>query len=130
MGYNILIVDDSSIVRKVLKKAIGLTEMEVNAYLEAANGKEGLETLRSNWVDVIFLDINMPIMNGMEFMKNLRADPAISDTPVIVVSTEGSQERIKELEEAGIKAFLRKPATPEGIVETIEKVLGAAKHGE
>jgi two-component system chemotaxis response regulator CheY len=60
----------------------------------------------------------------MEFMKKLREDQAYKDTPVVVVSTEGSQERIEELQKAGIKSFLRKPVTPEHLVETIQTVLG------
>lgn len=128
MGYNILIVDDSSVVRKVLKKTFGMTSIEVGEFFEAENGKVGLEVLLSKWVDVIFLDINMPIMNGMEFMQNLRKDPTFGSTPVIVVSTEGSKDRIQELMDSGIKAFLRKPVTPEDLVKTIEKVLGEVKH--
>lgn len=128
MAYNVLIVDDSSVVRKVLIKTFGLTKVKVNSFLEAANGREGLEFLRSNWVDVIFLDINMPVMNGMEFMQQLKAEPAMRDTPVIVVSTEGSKERIDELQRLGIHAFLRKPVTPEALAETINQVLGGGKN--
>jgi two-component system chemotaxis response regulator CheY len=124
MAYNVLIVDDSAIVRKVLIKTFGLSGIEVNNFIQAGNGKEGLDALKANWVDVIFLDINMPVMNGMEFMKKLREDQAYKDTPVVVVSTEGSQERIEELQKAGIKSFLRKPVTPEHLVETIQTVLG------
>ena len=124
MAYNVLIIDDSAIVRKVLIKTFGLSGIEVSNFIQAGNGKEGLQALQSNWVDVIFLDINMPVMNGMEFMRTMRQDPAFKDTPVIVVSTEGSQERIEELNNAGIKCFLRKPVTPEGLVETIQSLLG------
>ncbi|MBX7136911.1 MAG: response regulator [Oligoflexia bacterium] len=128
MGYNVLIVDDSSVVRKVLIKTFGMTDIEVNTFHQASNGKEALELLKSNWVDLVFLDINMPVMNGMEFMKQLKSDPQIADTPVVVVSTEGSKERIDELYASGIKAFLRKPTTPESLVDTIVKVLGEIKH--
>lgn len=127
MAYNILLIDDSALVRKVLIKTFQMTEIKVNSFLEAANGKEGLEVLKTNWVDLIFLDINMPVMNGMEFMKNLRATPALANTPVIVVSTEGSKERIEELEKEGIKAFLRKPTTPEDLIKTIVNVMGEIK---
>lgn len=128
MGYNVLIVDDSSIVRKVLMKAFGMSTIKVNSFFEAENGKVGLELLKTNWIDIIFLDINMPVMNGMEFMKALASDPAYRETPVIVVSTEGSRERKEELLQAGVKAYLRKPATPEALVETVTRVLGEAGH--
>jgi two-component system chemotaxis response regulator CheY len=125
MAYNVLIVDDSSVIRKTLIKAFGLTDIAVNHFYEAGNGKEGLEVLAQHWIDVIFLDINMPVMNGMEFMHCLRDNQAYKDTPIIVVSTEGSEERRSQLMQAGVKAYLRKPVTPEDLVQTILTVLGA-----
>ncbi len=110
------------------KKTFGMTQIPVDNFFEAENGKVGLEVLSKNWVDVIFLDINMPVMNGMEFMKCLKADEKLRNTPVIVVSTEGSKERKDELLNAGIRAYLRKPVTPEHLVETITEVLGAGKN--
>ena len=129
MAYNVLIVDDSSIVRKVLRKTFGMTDIPVGEFFEASNGAIGLEVLHSNWVDIIFLDINMPIMNGMEFMQSLRADQKLRETPVIVVSTEGSNERKQELLEAGVRAYLRKPVTAENLVRTIQEVMGGLKNG-
>ena len=129
MAYNVLIVDDSSIVRKVLIKTFGMTEIPIGNFFQAENGKVALDILRDNWIDVIFLDINMPVMNGMEFMKNLVEDESLKTTPVIVVSTEGSKERKEQLMESGVKAYLRKPTTPEDLVGTITSVLGESKHG-
>lgn len=128
MAYNLLLVDDSSIVRKVLIRTFGMTDIKVNNFFEAANGKVGLETLRKEWIDLVILDINMPVMNGMEFMEALRADPDLKDTPVVVISTEGSEDRRKRLEELGIRAYLRKPATPEDLVATLTTVLGGISH--
>lgn len=125
MAYNVLIVDDSRIVRRVLIKTFGMTDIPIGSFYEANNGKEGLEVLEKEWVDVIFLDINMPVMNGMEFMAALATREELRETPVIVFSTEGSDERIAELRAAGIKAYLRKPASPENLVETITSVLEA-----
>lgn len=128
MAYNVLIVDDSSIVRKVLMKTFEMTDIPVNSFHQAENGKLALDLLTKNWIDVIFLDINMPVMNGMEFMENLRREEKFKDTPVIVVSTEGSKERKEELMKAGVRAYLRKPVTPESLVETINTVLGVGKN--
>lgn len=127
MAYTFLIVDDSSIVRKVIIKAMRMTDIPFNQVLEAADGIEALETLRSNWVDLVFLDINMPRMNGVEFMEQLRADPALKDTPVIVISTEGSQERIDKLNSMAVKAYLRKPVTPEQLTATVQNYLGGSE---
>ncbi len=124
MAYNLLIVDDSSIVRKTIKKTLGMTGIEVSNLLEAENGSQALALLKDNWVDLVFLDINMPIMNGMEFMEKLRTDENLKETAVIVVSTEGSKERIDRLNELGVKAYLRKPVTPEGLVDAVSKSLG------
>ncbi len=123
MAYNILIVDDSSVVRKVLIKTFGMTSIDVNQFHQAENGKAALEIINSNWIDVIFLDINMPVMNGMEFMTHLNADQTNKDIPVIIVSTEGSKERKEELALKGVKAYLRKPVSPEELARTIEQVI-------
>lgn len=127
MAYTILVVDDSNIVRKVFLKTLGLTSVEVNKVIEAENGKRGLDLMKDEWVDIVFLDINMPVMNGVEFLERLRQDPVHKDTPVVIVSTEGSQERIKHLEALGIKAYLRKPVTPESLADTIQNVLADIK---
>lgn len=129
MAYNILIVDDSSIIRKVLIKTFGMTEIPVENFYQAENGKVGLDLLKEHWIDVVFLDINMPVMNGIEFMEHLRKDEKLKDTPVIVVSTEGSKERKDLFINSGVKAYLRKPVTPEDLVETIVSVLGSENHG-
>ncbi|HQH26820.1 MAG TPA: response regulator [Oligoflexia bacterium] len=124
MGYKILIVDDSNIVRKVLMKSLRLAGLDVERILEAENGQSALDLLLNEQVDLIFLDINMPVMNGMEFMERLRKDPGNVATPVIVISTEGSRERKDTLFEREIRAYLRKPVTPEILNETVLHVLG------
>lgn len=126
MSINVLIVDDSSIVRKVIERTLGMTGLDLNPPLTAEHGAQALEVLRSNWVDLIFLDVNMPVMDGMEFMEHLRADEAFQDIPVIIVSTEGSHERRAKLEEHRIHAYLRKPVTPEAIVNAVNSALGGA----
>ena len=129
MAYNVLIVDDSAIVRKVLMKTFSITDIPVNQFYQAENGQVGLDILKDNWIDVIFLDINMPVMNGMEFISKLRAEPSTVDIPVIVVSTEGSTERKAELAAHNIKAYLRKPVTPEILVDAITKTFGERNCG-
>lgn len=124
MAFNILAIDDSSIVRKVLKKTLGMTSIDVGEFIEAENGLVALEKLKNSWIDIIFLDINMPKMNGVEFMQALQNDEQHKNLPVVVVSTEGSKERINELTNLGVTEYLRKPVTPEGIVEVVERLLG------
>ena len=128
MSLNILIIDDSSVVRKVFKRVLDMTELPVGQIVEAENGRVGLEKLRSEWIDLVFLDINMPIMNGMEFMEELLKDDNLKNTPVVIVSTEGSRERMDKLQIAGVKAYLRKPVTPEVLASTVTKLLGELSH--
>ena len=128
MGYRILIVDDSAIIRSVLKKVLKVAGIEVSELLEAGNGKEAIEKLQASWVDLVFLDINMPVMNGVEFLKHVRADSVLKTIPVIVVSTEGSQIRLQELADLGVSAQLRKPVAPETLAETVKKVIGEYRH--
>lgn len=129
MAYNILIVDDSSVVRKMLIRTFSMTELSVGKFIEAANGQEGLKALNENWVDLVLLDINMPVMNGIEFMHQIRAQKETEQTRVVVVSTEGSNDRISELKNLGVEEYLRKPVTPEALVETLQRVLGNIKNG-
>lgn len=127
MAYKFMIIDDSSIVRKVITRTIGMAGVSVSEIMEATNGQEALEKLKDNWVDLIFLDINMPVMNGIEFMEQLQADEMLNGMPVVVVSTEGSKERIERLNQLGIKAYLRKPTTPEEMSNVIHKLLDGAR---
>lgn len=124
MAYNILLVDDSKIVRSVIAKTLTMTEIPVNKLFEAANGKEALEVLNDQWIDLVFADINMPEMNGIEMVQRMHDDGLLKTVPVIIVSTEGSKTRIEELRSKGISGYIRKPFTPEGVKELVEKIMG------
>jgi two-component system, chemotaxis family, chemotaxis protein CheY len=123
MAFSILIVDDSNMMRKSLRKTLDMSGLTLGEILEAADGSQALDTVRERWVDLVFLDINMPIMDGIEFLKNVRADAMLKDLAVVVISTEGSEERVQELKELGVKAYLRKPVRPEQVAETVKLLL-------
>ena len=123
MAYNFLIVDDSAFVRTVFKKTLSLANLEVAAVFEAGNGAEALELLGRQQVDLIFLDVNMPVMDGLEFMDRLRSQQQFVHIPVIVLSTEGSRERKALLADKDVVACLRKPFTAEQVREAIEAAL-------
>lgn len=120
MALDILIIDDSSVMRKVLRKALALTTLEISTINEAKNGREALDKISLQKPSIIFLDINMPVMYGIEFMY--AAQTANLGIPVIVISTEGSDDRKKELEDLGIKAYLRKPISPEMLADCISEL--------
>lgn len=124
MAYTILVVDDSSIIRSVLERTIAMTKLPVDSILMAQHGKEALALLREKWVDIVFTDINMPEMNGIELFDAMTADPALKEIPVVIISTEGSTQRIAELRKKGVRGYLRKPFTPENIRDMILETLG------
>lgn len=124
MAYNILIVDDSQTMRSILAKNLQMTGLDLGEIHLAVNGRDALEKLRANWIDLIITDLNMPEMSGLELVKELANDQELSSTPVIVISTEGSEERVALLRQQGISDYIRKPFTPESVSEAIVKILG------
>ena len=129
MALNILVVDDSAVMRKMIIKTMGMCGIPIGEIKQAANGKEGLEELGKSWVDIVILDINMPVMNGEEMIDEMQQDSEIKDIPVVVISTEGSSTRIDRLKEKGAM-FIQKPFTPEIIRDTIYEVTGVGEGDE
>ncbi len=129
MSYTILVADDSTIVRTMVKKAIAMAGLEVSKVYEAANGKEALEVLGREWIDVVFADINMPEMTGVELVRSMKADPALAATPVVVVSSEQTQARIEEMKRWGAKAYVKKPFRPEQFRAVVDELLGPSGEG-
>jgi two-component system, chemotaxis family, chemotaxis protein CheY len=124
MAYNILIVDDSKSMRKVILKTLALSGFPVGKSLEASNGIEALEILKNEWVDLVLSDIHMPGMDGFELLRSLRQNECFDDLPIVFVTTEGNEERLQTLMELGAKAYLRKPFRPEEMRSVLCKVLG------
>ena len=123
MAYDILIVDDSRIMRKILKKSFTLSGFEVGSCLEAGNGREALDILNSCMVDLILADLNMPVMNGMDMIKALRKDEKRREIPVVLVTTQGSQPYLDEAYALGVKAYIQKPFSPELLRDTCSRVV-------
>ena len=123
MPLNVLIVDDSSVMRAMIIKTIRMSGLDLGEVYQAGNGQEGLDAARGNWVDLGVADINMPVMNGEEMIDRMKADPELTDLPTIVISTEGSVTRIERLESKGVK-FIHKPFTPEIIRDSIQALTG------
>ncbi|HOY62307.1 MAG TPA: response regulator [bacterium] len=124
MSFNIMIVDDSTIIRTMIKRTITLAGIPTGIIVEAQNGAEALVSLGENWIDLIFTDINMPVMDGVEMLERISREERISDTPVIVVSTEGSETKIDRLTRMdNVKAFIRKPFAPENLRDAVEAAL-------
>ena len=123
MGYNILLVDDSNVVKAVLMKILAGSSLPINQVFDAANGVEALKILGVNTMDLVITDINMPLMDGFELVERMRLDMMLKNIPVIIISTEGSLTSISNLQEMGIKGYVRKPFVAEEILSILAEVL-------
>jgi len=130
MAYNVLVVDDSRAMRSVIKKTILASGVDVNEFYEASDGLEALATLKKDRIDIILTDFNMPHMDGMELLQELKKDDQLKTIPVIVTSVEGSRKRVDAFKAQGIVAYIKKPFTPEEARDKINHVLGVKSHGE
>jgi len=126
MAFNILIVDDSSTMRGMVKKVLGMTQLPMGELWEASNGKEGLEKMRANWVDLVLADLNMPDMTGQEMIDEMKKDPLLTTLPVVVVSSEGDKAVLDHLTQKGVKEIVQKPFEASLLRQVIERALGAS----
>jgi two-component system chemotaxis response regulator CheY len=118
MSFSILVVDDSAVMRSIIIRTLRLSGLPLREVYQAANGAEGLEKLSQNWVDLVFIDLNMPIMDGEEMIERIKSNPDTADLEIVVVSTEGSDTRIEQLRQKGIE-FIHKPFVPEEFREKV-----------
>ncbi len=121
----VLIVDDSSVMRKIVERALRQAGLEPMVVLEAASGVEGLDALRGGAVQLILSDINMPSMDGLEFLRQLRAQKLADGVPVVMITTESSEEHVRQAIEAGAQGYIRKPFTAEQVKERVLPLLAA-----
>jgi two-component system chemotaxis response regulator CheY len=114
-----LIVDDSSVMRKIVERALRQAGLDALVVHEAGSGAEGLEVLKSKTVDLILSDINMPTMDGLEFLRQIRALNLAEGVPVVMITTESSEEHVKQAIQAGAQGYIRKPFTAEQVKERV-----------
>lgn len=116
---DVLVVDDSDLIRAMILKTLRMAEVPLGATYEAGNGREALEILRSNWVDLVLADINMPVMDGLEMVRHMRESDELRGVPVIIVSAASTAGRLEHPEQMGVTAFVRKPFTPEALRDVV-----------
>jgi len=121
-----LIVDDSSVMRKIVERALRQAGLDLKEVHEAGSGVEGLEVLRARSVDLILSDINMPSMDGLEFLRQIRAQNLAAGVPVVMITTESSEEHVKQAIQAGAHGYIRKPFTPDQVKERVLPLVKAA----
>lgn len=118
-----LIVDDSSVMRKIVERSLRQAGVELAQVFEAANGAEALAAVQANKVDLILCDINMPVMDGLEFVKQLPGIEQAKGVPVVMITTEGSEGHVMQALSAGASGYIRKPFTAEQVKEHVLPLL-------
>jgi two-component system, chemotaxis family, chemotaxis protein CheY len=118
-----LIVDDSSVMRKIVERSLRQAGLSIAQVFEAGNGAEALSTVQNNKVDLILCDINMPVMDGLEFVKQLAGVENAKGVPVVMITTEGSEGHVVQALSAGARGYLRKPFTADQVKEHVIPVL-------
>ncbi len=124
MALDVLIVDDSAAIRKILRRVLTQAEIPLNQVYEAGDGNEALQTLNSQPVSLVLSDINMPNMDGLQLLSAIRASDAWKSIPVLMITTEGSQAKVMDAVQLGATGYVRKPFTAEQIKEKIAAIVG------
>jgi two-component system chemotaxis response regulator CheY len=118
----ILIVDDSAMMRAMIKRVIKLADVPVDDILEATNGAEGLELLKQHDVHLLLTDINMPVMNGADMLREISLNDRWRNLNRVIISTDGSTVRREEAEELDVRCYLEKPFSPEVLRDVLNEL--------
>ena len=122
-----LIIDDSSVMRKIVERCLRQAGLELSEVKEAGNGEEGLAVLAKSAVDLILCDINMPVMDGLEFVRRLKDVENSKGVPVVMITTEGGEAYVVQALAAGARGYIRKPFTPDQVKEHVLPLVEGAK---
>jgi two-component system chemotaxis response regulator CheY len=125
MPFNILIVDDSPAMRAFVGRVLDASGFPVGERLEAGDGEEALRLLAGQWIDVVLTDLNMPRMDGEELVRRVSLDDYMRGIPIVVISTDRTEGRVRRMMELGAKGYVKKPFLPEVLRQELERVLGA-----
>ncbi len=126
MNGKVLIVDDSVILRRMIRKAVAHLDIDDDQVCEAGNGVEALALVDANEIRLVLLDLNMPVMDGEEFLRVLRQERKRDDVPVILVTTERNAGRLMRIGRLGVSGSLNKPFAPEDLVQLMDEELSEA----
>jgi len=123
MPLDVLVVDDSAAIRKILQRVLVQTELPLGTILEAGDGLEAIERLKTNNIGLVLSDINMPNMDGIELLTKMRQNPKWKSIPVLMITTEGSQQKVLEAVDLGASGYVRKPFTADQIKEKLSGII-------
>jgi len=118
-----LIIDDSSVMRKIVERSLRQAGLDLSEVREAGNGAEALGALSETGVDLILCDINMPVMDGIEFLRQLQGVENAKGVPVVMITTEGSESHVVQALSIGARGYIRKPFTPDQVKEHVIPLL-------
>jgi two-component system, chemotaxis family, chemotaxis protein CheY len=121
---NILVVDDSAMMRTMIKRAAALTGLPIGQIFEAANGQQALEVLKQQHVDALFTDINMPVMTGIELLREIAGHERWAHMIRVVISTDGSEARRGEADALNVRFYVEKPFRPEVMRDVLATLTG------
>ena len=122
MPLDVLVVDDSAAIRKILQRVLTQTNLPLGKVVEASDGREALEAMKQEKIGLILSDINMPNMDGLQLLGELKANDQWKSVPVLMISTEGSQTKVMEAVQLGARGFVRKPFTADQIKEKLASI--------
>ncbi len=126
-AITILIVDDSAVMRALLKRVVSLSDVPVQTILEARNGREALQIMDANHIDALFTDINMPVMSGYELLREVAKQDRWRDVLRVVISTDGSKLRREEARDLKVGLYIEKPFRPEVVRDVLSEISSAAR---
>jgi two-component system, chemotaxis family, chemotaxis protein CheY len=127
MPSNVLVVDDSAAIRKILHRVLRQTGMAIQSIEEAGDGQEALDVLGAHKIDLVLSDINMPKMDGLQLLASMKAAAQWRHIPVVMITTEGGEAKVSEAVKLGAAGYVRKPFTADQIKEKLAGILESAQ---
>lgn len=123
MGLKILISDDSAVMRKIILRALQQVNLTIDSVTEVGDGQEALNAIEAGSFDLVLSDINMPNMDGLQFIHKMHETGMSSKIPVIMITTEGSESKVMEAIQFGARGYIKKPFSAEQLQEKVKSVL-------
>lgn len=119
----VLIVDDSSVMRKIVERSLRQAGLALEKVIEADNGVDALNLVQTNTVDLILSDVNMPKMDGIEFLRQIQSIESAKGIPVLMITTEGSEQKVVEAISLGARGYIRKPFSADQVRQQVTELL-------
>ncbi len=123
MSYNVLIVDDSAVMRRMVRRALAVCDTPLGKIIEASDGEQALQILADAWIDLVLTDINMPHMSGYTMLETMQQSDELGAIATIVVTSEKSAESIERARSVGAKGYLIKPFRADELRTMVENAL-------